>query len=62
MADRRVAITGPINTSLKLINEGFKRPKEVLEQALTFYERPMLAYKQAEARRVAEAEAIARKL
>ena len=58
---RRVAITGPINTSLKLINEGFKRPKETLEAALSFYERPMLAFKQAESRKIAEAMAVARK-
>lgn len=57
---RRVAITGPINASLKLINDGFKRPKETLEAALTFYERPMLAFKQAEARKIREAEEAAR--
>ena len=58
---RRVAITGPINQSLKLINEGFKRPKETLEQALAFYERPMVAFQRSlEAARI-EAEAIARK-
>lgn len=58
---RRVAITGPINQSLKLINEGFKRPKEILEDALRFYETPMLAFKKEEERRRQEAEAAAQK-
>ena len=58
---RRVAITGPINASLKLINASFKRPAETLEAALQYYERPMLAFQRSlEAERIA-AEAAARK-
>lgn len=41
---QRVAITGPINTSLKLINAAFKRPMETLEAALAYYEKPMKEY------------------
>lgn len=56
---RRVAITGPINQSLKLINDGFKRPKEALEQALAIVERPMVAFQreQEALRKAAEAAA-----
>lgn len=61
LENQRTAITGPINASLKLVNDLFRRPKESLEAALAFYERPMAAYKREEERLRREAEAAARK-
>ena len=57
---KRVSITGPLNQSLKIINEGFKRADAEYEAAQQPYERGMLAFqkKQEDARR--EAERIAR--
>lgn len=56
---RRLSITGPINQSLKLINEGFRAADAELERAQRFYEEPMLAFQRAEeeARREAERKA-----
>lgn len=58
---RRVAITGPINQSLKLINEGFKRPKETLERALAHYEAPMIDFQREQDRIRRAAEETARR-
>lgn len=61
LENQRLAITGPINNSLKTINDMFRRPKEALEQALSLYERPMAAYKREEERKRREAEEAARR-
>lgn len=57
---QRTSITGPINASLKTINDMFRRPKEALEAALSYYERPMAAFQREERRKRNEAEEKAR--
>lgn len=61
LEDQRVAITGPMNAALKAVNDLFRRPKEALEAAASYYERPMAAYKREEERKRREAEEAARR-
>jgi len=55
------AFTGPVLAALKAVNGLFRRPKEALEAALSYYERPMAAYKREEERKRREAEDAARR-
>lgn len=63
--DQRTSITVPMNNALKAINDLFRGPKDLLDQAERMLKGKMLAYDQeqeriaAEARRKAEAEAAA---
>lgn len=57
---QRVAITKPLDDAKKAVMDLFRRPKEALEAALSYYERPMAAYKREEDRKRREAEEAAR--
>lgn len=57
---QRRSITDPMNASVKAVNDLFRRPKEALEAAAAYYERPMAEYKREEERNRREAEARAR--
>ena len=57
---QRRSITDPMNASVKAVNDLFRRPKEALEAAAAYYERPMADFKREEERKRREAEAKAR--
>lgn len=53
----RVSFVKPLNDQVKVINDWFKRPLDILSQAEAAVKRVMLAWDQAERKRVAEEEA-----
>ena len=60
--EKRLEFTKPINQSLKAINETFKRLAEPLKQARTLVTGKILAWKRAEAERIAKEEERRRKI
>jgi len=60
--DKRTEFTKPLNQSLKSINDTFKKMREPLEQARDLLTKKILAWKKAEAERVAAEQAAWRKI
>jgi colicin import membrane protein len=58
---QRVAITGPMNASLKAVNAMFKRPAEALEAARGYFARPMAKYQEEVEKKRQEAAAAAQR-
>lgn len=61
LENQRVAITKPMDAAKAAVMDLFRRPKEVLEAALAFREKPMAAYQQEKERLRRDAEAAARR-
>jgi len=57
--ERRTAITGPLNTALKAVNDLFRAPKEFLVEAETACKRSMITYTTEQERIAAEARRVA---
>lgn len=57
LEEKRIAITRPLNQALKAVNDLFRKPKELLEQAEALLKRAMGAYDQEQERRRREEQA-----
>lgn len=57
LEEKRVAITKPLNRAIKAVNDLFRKPKELLEQAEALIKRAMSAYDQEQERKRREEQA-----
>ncbi|GIW55358.1 MAG: hypothetical protein KatS3mg082_1762 [Nitrospiraceae bacterium] len=57
LEEKRVAITKPLNQAIKAVNDLFRKPKELLEQAEALIKKAMSAYDQEQERKRREEQA-----